>query len=86
MPGLAALVTGRGQEVVVTDSMIAHTYDVWLSLSLFGSPELRTAIQTELAHTNNLQDFAGMTFNEWALAIGVQPLEGPKVYLPIVHR
>jgi hypothetical protein len=86
MPGLEALVTGRGDEVVVTGRMIAHAYDVWLSLSLYGSPELGSAIQAELARTNNLQDFAGLTFNEWALAIGVQPPERPTVYLPLVRR
>jgi hypothetical protein len=85
LPGLEALVTGRGSEQVVTQEMVEDALDIWQRLAAAGSPELATAINGKLAQYHNLQDFVGMTFDEWALAIGVQPPSHP-VYLPVIIR
>jgi hypothetical protein len=73
LPGLEALVTGRGDQVLVTQKMVDDARDVWQRLAEAGSPQLAAAIQTELARYDGMQVFVGMTFDEWAQAIGVAP-------------
>jgi hypothetical protein len=85
LPGLEALVTGRGSEQVVTQEMVDDALDIWQRLAAAGSPELAAAINGKLAMYHNLQAFVGMTFDEWALAIGVQP-PSHHVYLPVISR
>jgi hypothetical protein len=85
LPGLEALVTGRGDEQVVTQKMVDDALDIWQRLAAVGSPELATVIHDELAQYNNLQDFVGLTFDEWALAIGVNP-PPETVYLPVILK
>jgi hypothetical protein len=58
---------------------------VWQQLAAAGSPALAAAINAKLAKYDNLQDFVGMTFDEWALAIGVNP-PGNQTYLPVIVR
>ncbi|NLF66349.1 MAG: hypothetical protein GX579_17300, partial [Chloroflexi bacterium] len=58
---------------------------VWQRLAAAGSPALANTINQELAKYDNLQAFVGMTFDEWALAIGVQP-PGTVRYLPVIGR
>ncbi len=84
-PGIEALVEGRGDEVIITQEMIDNARDMWERLAAAGSPAFTQAINTELERSNNLQDFVGLTFDEWALAIGVQPPER-SVYLPLVRQ
>jgi hypothetical protein len=85
LPGLEALVTGQGSEVVVTQEMVDDALNVWQQLAAAGSPGLAATINGELAQYDNLQDFVGLTFDEWVLAIGVNP-PGERVYLPVVRR
>jgi hypothetical protein len=85
LPGLEALVSGEGSEVVVTQQMVDDALDIWQRLAAAGSPELAATINGQLAQYNNLQDFAGMTFDEWAAAIGVSPPD-EAVYLPLIVR
>ena len=84
LPGLEAFVSGRGADVLVDQQMVDDALDIWQRLAAAGSPALANTINTELAKYNNLQDFVGMSFDEWALAIGVQPPE--TIFLPIVVR
>lgn len=83
LPGLEALVTGRGDEEIVTQQMVDDALDIWQRLAAASSPELASTINNELAQTNNLQDFVGLSFAEWAAALGVDPYH---VYLPMVLR
>lgn len=83
MPGLEALTEGNGSQVVVTQEMVNHAYSVWSRLAAAGSPTLAAAINSKLAQYNNLQDFVGMTFDEWAQAIGVNPPTS-RAYLPVI--
>jgi hypothetical protein len=85
MPGLEALVSGRGDEVVVTQAMVDDALDIWQRLAAAGSPQLSATIHGELARYHNLQDFVGITFAEWVLAIGVNP-SPQRLYLPLVAR
>jgi hypothetical protein len=84
MPGVEALVTGHGDEVLISQEMVDQAYDLWTRLAAAASPGLAGTINAELAKYNNLQDFVGVSFDEWALAVGVRP---PKfIYLPRVAR
>jgi hypothetical protein len=85
LPGLEALLTGLGDEHIVTQAMVDDALHVWQQLAAAGSPALAAAINAELAKYNNLQDFVGLTFDEWALAIGVNPPTS-QTYLPVIVR
>jgi hypothetical protein len=81
LPGLDALVTGRGDEIMVTQELVDDALAIWQRLAADASPALAAAIQAELDSSDNLQTFVGMTFAEWAAAIGVDP---HRSYLPVV--
>jgi hypothetical protein len=66
--------------------MADDALDIWRRLAAAGSPALAQTINEELAASNDLQDFVGMTFDEWAEAIGVQPPQGGTLFLPLVTR
>jgi hypothetical protein len=83
MPGLEALVTGRGDEFLVSQEMVDDALNIWQRLTDDASPELATGINTELAKYNNLQDFVGMSFDEWAQALGVEPLN-KNLFMPSI--
>lgn len=85
MPGLAAMVSGQGSEVLVSQRMVDNALSVWQRMAAAASPELAQAINSELAQSNNLQDFVGLSFDEWALEIGVQPPGTRGVLLPLVR-
>jgi hypothetical protein len=84
LPGLEALVSGRGDEVLVTQQMVDDALDIWQRLVAAGSAELAQVINDELAASNDLQDFVGLNFNQWARAIGVEP--PIIIYLPLVAK
>ena len=88
MPGLQALVEGRGEEVTVTQQQVDHALSIWQRMATQAGPELAAVINDELAKSNNLQDFVGMTFNEWATAIGVDPTGAKieEIFLPVVLK
>jgi hypothetical protein len=88
MPGLEALVAGRGAEVVVTQAQVDDALDIWERVAAQAGPELAGAINAELARFDDLQDFVGMTFDEWATAIGVDASSAGVRwnYLPVVLK
>lgn len=45
--------------------------------------DLANAIKSKMAETNNLQDYVGMSFNEWAISLGVNPYQ---LFLPVVVK
>ncbi|MCB0012899.1 MAG: hypothetical protein KDE34_13390, partial [Anaerolineales bacterium] len=57
--------------------------DIWQRIAAQAGPELAGVINGQLAATNNLQDFVGGSFDDWALGIGVMP-PGGNVYLPLI--
>lgn len=85
LPGLEGLVTGHGAEFVVTQEMVDDALDIWTRIAAAANPTLANVINNELAQSNNLQDFVGMTFDEWAIALGVNP-PGDNIYLPLLAR
>ena len=85
MPGLEAWVSGQGDEVIVTQQMADDALDIWQRIAAQAGPELSAAINAELAATNNLQNFVGESFDQWAEEIGVGNGE-IELYLPVVSR
>ncbi|MCB0016093.1 MAG: hypothetical protein KDE34_29455, partial [Anaerolineales bacterium] len=65
-------------------TMVDQALDVWQQLAAQASPELAAVINGELAATNNLQDFVDVSFDDWALGVGVLP-PGTDTFLPIVR-
>jgi hypothetical protein len=85
LPGLEALVTGDGDQIVVTQEMVDDALNIWTRITAVAGPELTAVINGELAQSNNLQDFVGLSFDEWAIAIGVNP-PADNIYLPAMFR
>jgi len=85
LPGLEALVTSQGHTQVVTQVMVDDALDIWQRLAAAASPKLAAAINAELAASNNLQDFVGLTFAEWGQAIGLD-VPSQLIYLPLIGR
>ncbi len=73
LPGLEALVAGKGEEIIATQQMVNDVLALWQRIAAAGSPQLSAAIHAELAKHNNLQDFVHMSFDGWAEDIGVTP-------------
>jgi hypothetical protein len=85
MPGLEALVTGQGDTLTVTQRMADNALDIWQRLAAAGGPQLAATINGELADSNNLQDFVGLSFDQWALELGVVP-PVQRLFLPVVQN
>ena len=83
-PGLEALTQGRGAQVEMTGEMMAQALAVWQAIAAEASPARAGEINGRLAATDNLQDYAGLSFAEWATTLGVEAPSYPyAVYLPI---
>lgn len=78
-PHLAYPTTGDGLQYIFRTA----TLDIWTRIAAEAGPELAGVINSELAQTNNLQDFVGLSFDEWAAVIGVAPPERT-LYLPLL--
>ena len=85
-PGLTAFTQGRGSQVVIDQPLMDQALDIWQRVTAVASPELAGVINQYLTNTNNLQDYVGLTFDEWAATLGVAPPDPLTVYLPLVNR
>jgi hypothetical protein len=85
MPGLEALVNGRGAEAIITQEMADQALDIWQRLAAVASPSLAGEINSRLVETDNLQVYVGMNFDQWALSLGVEP-PANRIYLPLIAR
>jgi hypothetical protein len=65
--------------------MIDNALEIWQRIAAACSPELATAINTELTVYNNLEDFVGLSFDEWAIGLGVRPLS-ESIFLPVISH
>jgi len=74
LPGLEALATGHGEDIIVTQEIVDDNLDIWSRIAAAGSPALEATISAELAKYDNLQDFAGESFRAWAETLGVLSL------------
>ncbi len=86
MPGLEALVDGRGHEAPITQEMVNQALDIWQRLAAKASSELAGVINQKLAETNNLQIYVGKDFNYWAFSLGVDVGVAPNIYLPLIIK
>jgi|GEM_PF-1822166 len=73
VPGMTALVASpaQGDQYRFKPDLIADARSVWQGWASAGSPALAAAVNNELARTNNLNRFTGMTFTQWFDAISV---------------
>ena len=74
-PGLAALFAGQGETQIITQDMIDLFKDFRDGVYEHADEELRDLIDTQSAEWNDMQVFVGMTFNEWAEELGMNPEE-----------
>lgn len=72
MPGLVAFANGDGSALRLRTPILQSARAVWQDWALWGSPELRVAVNAELARTNNLGTFTNMNFEQWfgSLTVG----------------
>ncbi|MCA9920326.1 MAG: hypothetical protein KC445_20360, partial [Anaerolineales bacterium] len=85
-PGLTAFTQGRGSQVVIDQALMDQALDIWQRVAAQAGPELAGVINQYLTDTHNLQDYVGLTFDEWAATLGVNPPDPLRVYLPLVLR
>ena len=85
MPGLEAFVTGEGATLSITPKMADDALDIWQRIEAVASPELAAVIDNELQKSNNLQDFIGLSFDEWAISIGINP-PANQLFLPMITK
>ena len=86
MPGLSAFTKGQGSLVVIDQALMDQALDIWQRVEAEASPGLAAVINQYLTDTNNLQLYVGMTFDEWAATLGVNPPAVQKTFLPVVLR
>ena len=86
MPGLTAFTQGHGDEVVIDQALVDQSLAMWQQVKVKASPALTAVINHYLTDTNNLQDYVGLTFDEWAATLGVNPPTPFQVFLPLVTR
>jgi len=87
MPGLDALVSGRGSSAPITQSQMDQALDIWQRVAEQAGAELAGEINGRLSATNNLQDYVGMSYDEWAQSLGVNPpAPANAIYLPVVSK
>ncbi|MEO8377219.1 MAG: hypothetical protein ABI579_06080, partial [Candidatus Sumerlaeota bacterium] len=70
--GTRAWVESRGDDIIITQTMVDDLNDVCDRFVAAGSPALDTAIDGERGKYDGLQDWVGLNFNEWALLIGIE--------------
>ncbi|MCC6602978.1 MAG: PD40 domain-containing protein [Anaerolineae bacterium] len=85
-PGLTAFTQGQGSQVMIDQALMDQALDIWQRVAAVASPELAGVINQYLTDTNNLQDYVGLSFDEWAATLGVAPPDPLTVYLPMVRR
>lgn len=72
MPGIRAMVDGYGDQVFLTQDMINDGLDIWQRLSDRDDGTLTSFIEAELLMWNDMQDFVGLSFDQWGTLIGLE--------------
>ena len=65
-PGVHALLAGKGEGALISQSMIDQLNSVWASIVEEASSGLKSALVSERARYNGFQDFADKSFSSWA--------------------
>lgn len=81
---LMALLSGNGQQAVITQDMIDDLNMVWSGVAGYASAALRTALETERARFNNFQDFVNVDSSQWATMLQLPVPTQPWVHLSSV--
>lgn len=74
-PGFATILTGNGGSQTITQSMVDQFNVVRDAIYDVADEELQGFIDTQSDRWNDMQDFVGMNFNQWAETLGMNPEE-----------
>ncbi|MBK7896291.1 MAG: hypothetical protein IPJ90_15735 [Anaerolineaceae bacterium] len=86
MPGLAAFTQGQGGAVIIDQALMDQVLDILQRVAAQAGSALAGEINQYLTNNNNLQDYVGLSFDEWAASLGVEPPPAMQVFLPLVVR
>ena len=82
-PAIDALVLDQGDTITITQEMMDGVLALLDTYAELGSPELQTAIQTELAALD-IETYVDMTMNEALATVNTRSIS--ELYLPLVLR
>ena len=85
-PLVVSLLSGRGQQVQITQTMIDQLNTMWSGMATMASPELLETLNTERARHNGFQDFANRDFSQWAQILQVPAPTNPRVNISNIGR
>jgi hypothetical protein len=85
-PLVVSLMSGRGQQVQITQTMIDQLNTMWSGMATMASPELLDTLNTERARHNGFQDFANRDFSQWAQILQVPAPTTPRVNISDIGR
>ena len=80
-PLVIALLSGTGNDAVITQEMIDRLNAVWDQLLAYASPDLAQVLETERARFHGFQDFVGQGFDRWARTLGLVVPTEPFVFV-----
>jgi hypothetical protein len=80
-PGVSALLSGRGDESPITQTMIDQLNVFWDGLANVGSPGLRADLRQEQSRFSNFQPFVNKEFSQWAGLLGVPAPTQPRIQI-----
>lgn len=85
-PLVVSLLSGRGQQVQITQAMTDQLNVMWNTMTNFASPSLATTLNTERTRFNGFQDFVGRDFSQWAQMLQVPAPTKPRMNISDIGR
>ena len=85
-PLVVALLSGRAQQVQITQAMTDQLNVMWNTMTNFASPSLAGTLNTERTRFNGFQDFVGRDFSQWAAMLQVPAPTKPRVNISDIGR
>ena len=83
-PLVVSLLSGRAQQVQITQVMTDQLNTMWNTMTSFASPTLAGTLNTERGRFNGFQDFVGRSFSQWAQMLRVPAPTNPRVHIASV--
>jgi len=83
-PGVSKLLSGKGGESPITQTMIDQLNILWNGLASVASPALRGALLQEQGRFNAFQQFVNKEFLQWAGLLGVPAPTQPRIQISSV--
>ncbi len=85
-PGVAALLSGRGETSQIQPLMITQLDAFWAALAEHASPGLKAVLEDERRRFDQFRRFEGVSFAEWAGILGIPIPTQPRLYISLVKR